>query len=93
MPHQLEIEEAKRRIQGLIADARKQFGHQVSDVREQWNGDRNDFGFRALGMAVDGCMEVEPGSVNIRLNLPLAALPLKGKIEQKIEENARTLLA
>ncbi|MFN7140779.1 MAG: polyhydroxyalkanoic acid system family protein [Limisphaerales bacterium] len=93
VPHNLGTEEAKRRIQGLITDAKSKFGGQATDVRENWTGDRNDFGFRAMGMAVSGSMEVQPSVVNIRIDLPFAALPFKSKIEQEINGKARQLLA
>ncbi|MBA4148374.1 MAG: polyhydroxyalkanoic acid system family protein [Verrucomicrobia bacterium] len=93
VPHQLGTDEAKRRIQGLIADAKSKFGNQASDLRENWTDNRNDFGFRAMGIAVAGSMEVQPSTVDIRLDLPFAALPFKGKIQKEVSDRARQLLA
>lgn len=93
VPHQLGADEAKRRIQSLISDTKNKVGGQATDVRENWTGDRNDFGFKAMGMAVAGSMVVQPSAVDIRLDLPFAALPFKGKIEKEISEKAKELLA
>jgi hypothetical protein len=92
VPHNLGTEEAKRRIQGLITDAKSKFGGQATNVRENWTNNRNDFGFQAMGMTVSGSMEVEPAAVNISVDLPFAAMLLKGKIEKEITDKARLLL-
>jgi hypothetical protein len=91
--HQLGQETAKNRIAGLIADSRNKFAGQVSQLAESWNGYVDAFSFQALGFSVTGRLDVQPAQVKIELNLPLAAYPLKGRIEKELLMHARELLA
>jgi hypothetical protein len=93
VPHQLSQEEAKSRITALMADSRNRFAGQISDVAESWNGYVDAFTFRGMGFSVSGKLDVQPAQVLIELNLPLAAYPLKGRIEKEILAHARELLA
>jgi hypothetical protein len=91
--HKLSQEEAKSRIAGLLADARARFDGRVTNVAESWNGFVDAFSFEALGFAVSGQVDVQSAKVRIELNLPWAAIPLKGRIESEILTHARQLLA
>jgi hypothetical protein len=91
--HKLSQEEAKKRIAGLMADCRTRFAGQVSNVAESWNGYLDSFSFEAMGFAVSGKLEVQPTQVSIEMNLPWAAYPFKGRIENEILTHARQLLA
>lgn len=93
IPHKLGADEAKRRIEKLVAETRAQFGDQVSDVKENWSGNRGDFSFKAMGFSVAGNLRVEPSTADIELNLPFAAIPFKSRIEEKISTRAKELLA
>ena len=93
VPHQLGQEAAKNRIAGLIADSRARFAGQISQVSETWNGYVDAISFKALGFSVTGKIDVQPDQVLIELNVPLAAYPLKGRIEKEILAHARELLA
>jgi hypothetical protein len=93
LPHNLGVEEAKRRVNHLIADTRVKFSHMISDVEESWNGDVETFRFRAMGFAVNGTIEAQPNAVAIQMHLPLAALPLKSRVESELIKHARELLA
>ena len=91
--HQLGQETAKNRIAGLIADSRDRFAGQVSQVSETWNGYVDAISFQALGFSVTGKIDVQAAQVLIELNLPLAAYPLKVRIEKELLTHARELLA
>src|SRR5689334_9262260 len=93
VPHQLGTEEAKRRITKLITETKAQFGSQVSDLKEDWNGDRGSFSFKAMGFSVSGNLLVEPANAQMGINIPFAALPFKGRIEQELSAKAKELLA
>lgn len=93
VPHKLGADEAKKRIQQLIADTRKQFGHTVSDVKESWTDRRGDFSFRAMGFSVSGILKVEPTTADLEIQLPFAALPFKGRVEKEISNRAKELFA
>src|SRR5580700_2737986 len=91
--HNLSQEEAKKRIVGLLADSRNRFGGQISQVAESWNGYVDAFSFTAMGFSVSGKLDVQPAQVRVELDLPWAAYPLKGRIENEILTHARQLLA
>lgn len=93
VPHQLGVEEAKRRISHLVSDAKSQFGSNVTDVREEWTQNTNEFSFRAMGFSVSGNLEVNEKTVDGEILLPFAALPFKGRIEEELSTRARELLA
>jgi hypothetical protein len=46
-----------------------------------------------MGFNVTGKLDVQAAQVMIELNLPMAAYPLKGRIENEILTHARELLA
>lgn len=93
VPHKLGADEAKKRIATLISESKEKFGNQVSDVRESWNGNRGDFGFKAMGFDVSGNLQVQPAMVDVEINLPFAALPFKGRVEKEISDRAKKLLS
>src|SRR5688572_10177248 len=93
LPHKLGADEAKKRITNLINETKEKFGNQVCNVRESWNGNRGDFGFKAMGFDVTGNLLVHPATVDVEINLPFAALPFKGKIERDLSTRAKALLA
>jgi hypothetical protein len=93
VPHNLGQEEAKRRLTKLISESREKFRDQVSDLQESWNGNVDNFSFRAMGFSVDGKLDVQPSSLIIDMNFPWAVLPFKGKVESEILKHAAELLA
>jgi len=93
VPHKLGADEARKRIENLISDAQKRFGDKVSDVKESWTDNRDDFSFRAMGFSVSGTLKVEPSSADLEINLPFAALPFKSRIENELCGKAKELLA
>lgn len=92
VPHNLSEDEARSRVQNMISGLKNQFGSQISDINETWTGNRNDFSFRAMGMAIKGGLNVNAADVTLDGDLPLAALPFKGTIEKTIKDQLSTLL-
>ncbi len=93
VPHQLGTDEAKRRITTLISETKAKFGHEVSDLQENWNGNQGNFSFKARGFSVSGDLQVEPSNAVMKINLPFAAAFFKGRIEQEISTRAKELLS
>jgi hypothetical protein len=92
VPHNLSQDEAKRRITTLLADSRARFAGKVGNVTESWNGHTNAFSFEAMGFSVSGKLDVQPAQVLVEMNIPWAAYPLKGRVEDEIRKHARELL-
>ena len=93
VPHALGQEEALGRVKGLLADLQRQYGGQISGLREEWTGGRGEFSFKAMGFNVAGTLEVRPGEVELNGDLPFAAMPFKGRIEETVRREAERLLA
>lgn len=92
VPHRLNQDEARSRVTRLIAESKEKFGDHVSDLQESWNGNLDNFSFRAMGFSVEGQLDVQPAEVRIEINFPWAALPFKGRVESEIVKHANELL-
>lgn len=86
VPHTLGEEEASNRLRGFFAKVREKYQSQVSDLEETWDDNRLSFSFKTYGFAITGTGTVLPDAVKLEGDLPFAALPFKGKIEQSIRE-------
>ena len=93
IPHKLSREEAKRRIQELLPKMKADYGDQIKNLHEEWNGDTGVFSFSVMGFAVSGSLTVNESSVDLDGSLPFAAAFFKGKIKSVIEEKAQQVLA
>jgi len=89
IPHALGREEATRRIKELLPKARER----VSDLDEQWQDHTLAFQFKAMGFKVGGTLAVEETAAKIDVDLPLAAMMVKGMIEQRVRQEIGTILA
>jgi len=92
VPHNLGKQEALARIKNLLGELKSQYGDQIQNLQENWSGNRGTFSFSAMGFSVSGELVVEDRQVRLNGNLPLAALPLKGRIEGIIREEIAELL-
>jgi hypothetical protein len=93
VPHRLSQDEAQNRIQSLLGDLKEQHGDQISDLKEEWRGNRCAFSFKAMGFSTSGTLIVTPSKAELSGSLPFAALPFKGRIESEIRQRAEQLLA
>ena len=89
VPHSLGREEAERRLTENLG----KFRDQVTDLQEQWQDHTLTFHFKAMGFPVGGTLAVEGALVKIDVDLPLAAMMIKGMIEQRLGQEARAILA
>jgi hypothetical protein len=92
VPHQLTAEEAKRRLEKKAEFLHGRFGDQVKDMTQSWEGNVLSFGFKTLGMRIDGTVGVEDNQVVVNGDLPFAAMLFKGKIESEIREQLEHVL-
>lgn len=93
VPHKMNEDEAKKRIANLVNQLKQEYQGQVSDIHESWQGNNGHFAMKIMGITVDGDILVEPHSVHLEGNLPLAALPFKGRIESTIKSRMESLLS
>lgn len=75
------------RLQSFADEVRSNAPTEVRDVREEWDDQGNlNFSFVAMGFKVDGSVVTCSERVTVSGQLPFAALPFRGKIEQTIRE-------
>lgn len=93
VPHSLTIDDARQRLENFIGILKQEYGSNLDHIKEDWQGNQGTFSFKAMGMAVEGNIVVEPSEVYVEGDLPIAALPFKGKIESTIQDQLKTLLS
>jgi hypothetical protein len=93
VPHRLTEDEALARVKGLLGQLKAEHQREISDLRETWTDHRGEFAAKAMGFNVSGSVEVRPGEVRVEGDLPFAALPFKGRIEEMIRQRGERLLA
>jgi hypothetical protein len=93
IPHQLDQQEAVNRIQTLLKRVESQFGNQVQDLQQDWNGNQGAFSFKVMNMPVSGTLTVNQSDVSLDSQLPMAAAMFSGKIKSVIMEEAKKVLS
>lgn len=93
IPHKLSNDEALSRIKTLLTKLKTEQKDVVSNVREEWNGNKGNFAFTAKGFDVEGVITVNEGMVDIDAKLPFALSLFKGAISKFIKDKAQDLLS
>jgi hypothetical protein len=91
--HRLPQEEALRRIQRTVAEARAQYSDKITDLRESWDGFSGAFVVSAMNQQASGSVTVNPSEVTVEATLPLLALAIKPMIESRIRHELTRILA
>lgn len=91
--HDLTIEEASKRIKGLLTQMKREYGDSIKDLSEDWRGNSCWFSFSVMGSSITGTLDILSYEVQIKGDLPFAASLFKGKIEDTIRERATNLLS
>jgi hypothetical protein len=92
VPHQLTAEQAKSRLERKAEFLQSRFGDQVKDMSQSWDGNVLSFGFKTMGMRIDGTVGVEEDRVVVNGDLPFAAMMFKGKIENELRQQLEQIL-
>jgi putative polyhydroxyalkanoate system protein len=92
VPHGLTAEDAKKRLEKKAEFLQGRYGDQVKDMTQTWAGNLLTFGFKTMGMRLDGTVSVEENRVVVNGDLPFAAMMFKGKIESEIREQLEHIL-
>lgn len=93
IPHTLPKEEAVTRIKQLLTKLKEEQKDNISDLKEEWNGDKGNFSFSAKGFNLSGTLQVNDSNVEIHSALPMAVSFFKGAIASMITEKAKKVLA
>jgi len=71
---------------------KKQFGNQVSGLREEWNDNTCRASFSVSGFAISAAMTIKETEIEIIATLPFMLAPFKSKIESILQEQMKKLL-
>ncbi len=91
--HQLSQDEALRRLQAAIDQAKTQYANKIDDLRQSWNGYLGAFEVSGMGQKASGTVAVNPSDVTVQITLPFTASLFKSKIESGIREMLTRILA
>jgi len=93
VPHRLDRQEALRRIRERQSAVEEEYADQVRDAESTWNGDVLEFRFKSLGFSIKGTVTVESSQATVKIQVPLAAMIVKGKIQSQVREELERTLA
>lgn len=93
IPHQLPKEEAVARVKKLLGQLKKDHGDQISEVTEEWDGEKANFSFNIKGFDLSGIINVDDNEVTIDGKLPFALSLFKGQISSLITKKATQVLS
>ncbi len=94
VPHQLERDVAISRLQNYSRQMKDNFSEHVSDMEETWSdAGVAEFSFRAFGFKVSGTTAVHAIYAEVHVQLPFAAIPLRGIIEKEIATRLESALS
>jgi len=91
--HDLEKDVALERAKNLLDALRRQYATYLGDVKGEWAGDVLTFSFSVAGLPTRGSGMVGAREIVVSGELPLAAVLLRGRIEQLITDELKKLVA
>ncbi|MCS7303846.1 MAG: polyhydroxyalkanoic acid system family protein [Thermoguttaceae bacterium] len=91
--HQLEPQEAVRRIQSALAEAQQSYSDYLAQGEFRWVDQVLSYRFQTMGLVVAGTLSVGPGQVVVEAELPPTAWMLRGMIERQIHQRLSELLS
>ena len=91
--HQLGQEEATRRLKAKKDEIQSKQTYTVTDLKENWTSSHSmDFGFKVLGFSLTGSVKSESDAATIAVELPVAAMIMRGTIENEIRKELTQVL-
>jgi hypothetical protein len=92
VPNPLGQAKAISLIQQFMPQVQERFKDMVKDVQQTVTDNRVDYSFRTMGMTISGTTTVEETKVNVKMELPFAAMMIKGKIQSEMTTALERLL-
>jgi hypothetical protein len=91
--HQLDKNEATKRLKIKHAEIKEKHIYTVTNLNETWTStDSMDFSFKIYGFSLNGSIASLDNAVQIKLDLPVAAMLFQGTIESEIKKELNQLL-
>jgi hypothetical protein len=91
--HRLSQDDALRRIQAVIAQAKVQYSDKINDLSDSWKGYVGAFEVSGMGQKASGTVAVNPSDVTVQITLPFSASLFKSRIESAIRATLMRILA
>ncbi len=92
--HPLDQEEATARLNKKLLEIKEKHQYEVRDLIETRPDPHTlKFSFKAFGFGVSGICESKPGEVRMDLDLPFAAMVIRGMIESQVKSELKAVLA
>src|SRR5688572_30348123 len=91
VPHNMNREEARRRVDQRLSSLLSQFGSQAEEMEHEWRGDTLRFKGKAKGLKVEGTVEVTDAAMIVDAKLPFIAMPFEGRIREAVQKEADTM--
>lgn len=92
VPNPVGRESAVEKLQHFSAKIQEQHADKIKDFEQRWEGDQMHFGFKTLGLRIEGKLTVEDSVVQVEGDLPFAAAMFKGQIAGAIQGQLERLL-
>lgn len=90
VPHAIDRTEAITKLRSFMEAARQDSPVELSDVEENWDDNGNlKFAFSAMGFRIAGQLVTETEQVSVKGDLPFAALPFRGALENQLATKIR----
>jgi hypothetical protein len=90
--HPLTRDEAVRRVREKLSSLATEHRHRLSDLHEEWSGDRLSFGFTTVGVKITGTVVVTGSDVQLAATVPFSVMLLKGRIRKIVRAELAALL-
>ncbi|MDR1493655.1 MAG: polyhydroxyalkanoic acid system family protein [Planctomycetaceae bacterium] len=92
--HNLNQNSVTSLLKSKISAALQENSSVVKDFTERWADDHTmEFAFKVMGFSISGLLKSLPNQVCGEVNLPLAAMMVKGMIESRLKEELGKILA
>lgn len=92
IPHNQTQEQAEARVKSMLKEAKSKLGDKVTNLKEDWSGNKCSFSFSVSGQNISGTINVTPTYISVEGNLPWALSLFKGQIEKAIKEHAKDVM-
>ncbi|HEX3869301.1 MAG TPA: polyhydroxyalkanoic acid system family protein [Pirellulales bacterium] len=92
LPAALSAQDIVERLHHFLPAIKDRYKDQIKDLNENWDGNKLDFSFKTMGFVFKGIIEAANQKVIVNLDIPFAAMMVKGKIEQEIKGGLERLL-
>lgn len=90
VPHEIDRSLAVDKLKSFMDAAREDSPVELKDIEENWDSDGNlKFAFSAMGFRIAGQLRTEGQEVVVDGDLPFAALPFRGALENQLASKIR----